>query len=67
MARGKGAFKNTKLGKNVYRQLKRRGPPQPFPARQHPARPQKPEKPANPTPPAQAKDRIVKVIFERGR
>ncbi len=27
----KGKFKNVKLGKNVYRQLKRRGPPQPAP------------------------------------
>jgi len=30
MSKGKGGFKNIKLGKNVYRQLKRRGPPQPF-------------------------------------
>jgi nitroreductase len=29
MANGRGGFKNTKLGKNVYRQLKRRGSPQP--------------------------------------
>jgi hypothetical protein len=26
----KGGFKNIKLGKNVYRQLKRRGPPLPI-------------------------------------
>jgi hypothetical protein len=26
MAKGRGGFKNIKLGKNVYRQLKRRGP-----------------------------------------
>lgn len=30
MTKGKGGFKNIKLGKNVYRQLKRRGPPQPI-------------------------------------
>jgi hypothetical protein len=29
MSKGKGGFRNMKLGKNVYRQLKRRGPPQP--------------------------------------
>jgi hypothetical protein len=34
MSKGKGGFKNTKLGKNVYRQLKRRGPLQPIPTRQ---------------------------------
>jgi hypothetical protein len=33
MAKGKGGFKNVKLGKNVYRQLKRRGPPQPVPSK----------------------------------
>jgi nitroreductase len=31
MANGRGGFKNAKLGKNVYRQLKRRGPPQSLP------------------------------------
>lgn len=33
MTKGRGGFKNVKLGKNVYRQLKRRGPPLPVPAR----------------------------------
>jgi hypothetical protein len=35
----KGGFKNIKLGKNVYRQMKRRGPPDRTPAKQprHPA------------------------------
>ena len=33
MTKGKGGFKNIKLGKNVYRQLKRRGPPQPIPSK----------------------------------
>jgi hypothetical protein len=33
MTKGKGGFKNIKLGKNVYRQLKRRGRPQPIPSR----------------------------------
>ena len=35
VSKGKGGFKNIKLGKNVYRQLKRRGPPQPNPDRSH--------------------------------
>ena len=39
MSKGKGGFKNIKLGKNVYRQLKRRGPPQPPPDKR-----QKPER-----------------------
>ncbi len=34
----KGTFKNLKLGKNVYRQLKRRGSPAPPPPKQHPAK-----------------------------
>jgi hypothetical protein len=39
MTKGKGRFKNIKLGKNVHRQLKRRGPPQPIPTkRQTPGR-----------------------------
>jgi hypothetical protein len=39
MSKGKGGFKNIKLGKNIYRQLKRRGPPQPIPdKRQKPDR-----------------------------
>ena len=33
MTKGRGGFKNVKLGKNVYRQLKRRGPPHPLPTR----------------------------------
>jgi len=33
MAKGTGGFKNIKLGKNVYRQIKRRGQPPPVPAR----------------------------------
>jgi len=36
----KGGFKNIKLGKNVYRQLKRRGAPQ-QPAKQAPPKPKK--------------------------
>jgi hypothetical protein len=38
----KGGFKNTKLGKNVYRQMKRRGVPERFPVRTQ--NPQPPEK-----------------------
>jgi hypothetical protein len=40
----KGGFKNIKLGKNVYRQMKRRGPPDRPPAK-GPTRPpaKKPE------------------------
>ncbi len=34
MARNTGRFKNIKLGKNIHRQMKRRGPPQPYPRRQ---------------------------------
>jgi hypothetical protein len=38
----KGGFKNIKLGKNVYRQMKRRGPPKRFPFRpQNPPPPKK--------------------------
>jgi hypothetical protein len=37
----KGGFKNIKLGKNVYRQMKRRGPPDHAPAKQQPRRPGK--------------------------
>jgi hypothetical protein len=33
MVKGTGGFKNIKLGKNVYRQIKRRGPPSPVPAK----------------------------------
>jgi hypothetical protein len=32
----KGGFKNIKLGKNVYRQMKRRGPPDRAPAKNAP-------------------------------
>ena len=40
MAKDKGSFKNAKLGKIVYRQLKRRGSPQPVPTRhQNPKQP----------------------------
>jgi hypothetical protein len=35
----KGGFKNIKLGKNVYRQMKRRGPPDRPPAKQLPKQP----------------------------
>jgi hypothetical protein len=39
---GKGSFKNIKLGKNVYRQMKRRGPPDnPLPRHQPPKPPKK--------------------------
>jgi hypothetical protein len=54
MARGKGEFRNIKLGKNVYRQLKRQGSPQRVPVRsQGPKTPQA-EKPAIPRPPSPA-------------
>jgi hypothetical protein len=37
----KGGFKNIKLGKNVYRQMKRRGPPDRAPAKNAPRPPKK--------------------------
>jgi hypothetical protein len=37
----KGGFKNTKLGKNVYRQMKRRGPPDNARTRPQPKQPPK--------------------------
>jgi hypothetical protein len=40
MAKGKGGFKNIKLGKNVYRQLKRRGPAPPIPSKRQNPKPQ---------------------------
>jgi len=46
----KGGFKNVKLGKNVYRQLKRRGPPNPVPARWRGPKPEKPNKLPNAKP-----------------
>jgi hypothetical protein len=40
----KGTFRNVKLGKNVYRQMKRRGPPvQPPSPRRQPKVPTKPQ------------------------
>jgi hypothetical protein len=59
MAKGKGEFKNTKLGKNVYRQLKRRGPPQPIPTKHQSPKPQRPEKPTNAATPSPARGGIV--------
>ncbi len=42
MDRKGGSFRNVKLGKNVHRQVKRRGPPErPFPKRQAPKPPSK--------------------------
>jgi hypothetical protein len=35
----KGGFKNIKLGKNVYRQMKRRGPPDDAMRKQQPKQP----------------------------
>jgi len=44
MAKSTGGFKNAKLGKNVYRQIKRRGSP-PVPGRrQKPEKSNKPER-----------------------
>ncbi len=40
----KGGFKNVKLGKNVHRQMKRRGPP-PVPVKHPNQRLERPEKP----------------------
>ncbi|HTY64447.1 MAG TPA: hypothetical protein VMG30_19515 [Acidobacteriota bacterium] len=37
----KGGFKNIKLGKNIYRQMKRRGPPDHVPPRPQPKPPAK--------------------------
>jgi hypothetical protein len=37
----KGGFKNIKLGKNVYRQMKRRGAPDTVPPKQQPKPPAK--------------------------
>ena len=41
MAKGKGEFRNQKLGKIVYRQLKRQGPPQPPPPKYQERQPPK--------------------------
>ncbi len=41
MVRKGGGFKNVKLGKNVYRQMKRRGPPENVPRRKPAEFPQK--------------------------
>ena len=47
----KGGFKNTKLGKNVYRQVKRRGPTQPIPVtHRRPRRSEKAPYQGGPTP-----------------
>ncbi len=50
MTKGGGRFKNAKLGKNVYRQLKRRGPPQPVSTKTDSRQPRKPAK-LQPRPP----------------
>jgi hypothetical protein len=39
MTKGKDSFKNIKLGKNVHRQIKRKGPPQPVPQKFRDKRP----------------------------
>lgn len=39
MAQKGGSFKNIKLGKNVYRQMKRRGAPEYPPPKQQPPKP----------------------------
>ncbi len=44
MSQKGGSFKNIKLGKNVYRQLKRRGPPAQPPKREEPKVPGKPRR-----------------------
>jgi len=41
MGRRGGYFKNAKLGKNVYRQIKRRGAPENPPPQRRPQKPQK--------------------------
>jgi len=42
--KSKGGFKNLKLGKNVYRQMKRRGPPPRPPEKQETRVPPKPRR-----------------------
>jgi len=41
---GKGGFKNIKLGKNIYRQMKRRGPPDGARNKPQPSQPKQPFK-----------------------